>query len=435
MSSLPNEKDSIVQMGGVRPPGQKKQIITVLIVIAVLIAGGTGAWLFLKSGDEAYILRDWESARVSLGTYNEVIQASGTVEVPRQVNLPNQQEGYAENLYVTEGQAITSEVVLASLEIPSLEDELEDYLADLETAKLNLNQTLVQDRYNTVEQKTVIERLKEDIKDAEEEVTKKTELVALNASRQSELEVAEDALENLEENLIDAELVLEELEEINGLTVLSLEASIKQLETKILRTREDLEEANLRSPIAGEILFIDDSLSVAGGLIEQNTTLFTIADRSSAVIELEVYEQYSAYLTAGQELLITVGDSTIFGIIESIGQYAVSSSDGLGSSVTVTVTPDQSDGYLTPGTTAVTELSLGEREDVMLLPRDAWLTTGSQKWVYAIKDGRAKKTRVTLGDIGDSQVEIVSGLQAGDEVIISGYQNFIEYETLELKEN
>ncbi|MBI9103939.1 MAG: efflux RND transporter periplasmic adaptor subunit [Spirochaetales bacterium] len=433
MSSLPNEKGSIVHVG-VKPPGQKKQLVISLIVIVILIAAGGGAWLYFKNSGSSYTLRDWDSAIVKLGEYDESIQASGTVEIPRQVDLPNQTEGYAAALFVSEGDSIKKTDVLASLEIPSLEETLEDYLADLETAKLSLNQTRVEYEYQILELEIDIERLKSDITDAGKEVMKKEQLVAVNASRQSELDTAEDSLENLKELLSDTELNLKKQQELKVLTLHSGEASISQLETRISRTRSELDDANLKSPIEGEVLYINDALSVPGGLIEQNTILFTIADRSSAVIKLEVYEQYAPYLSEGQELILTVGDSKVLGIIESIGQFAQTSSDGLGASVTITVKPDQSGGYLTPGTTAVTDMSLGSRENVMLLPRGSWLTTGSQKWVYVIEGNQAVKTRVTLGDIGDSQVEIISGIDPGDEIIISGYQNFIEYTSLALKE-
>ncbi|MBI9104924.1 MAG: efflux RND transporter periplasmic adaptor subunit [Spirochaetales bacterium] len=433
MSSLPNEKGSIVQVG-IKPPGQKKQMVVTLIVLVVIVAAGAAAWFLLTSSGDSYTLRDWDSAIVNLGTYDESIQASGTVEIPRQVDLPNQTEGYAETVLVSEGDSITPADVLASLEIPSLEEDLEDYILDLETERLSLNQSRVEYEYQILDLETDIERLNDDLIEAELEVTKKEQLVSINASRQSDLETAQDTLEDLRESLADTRINLKKQQELKELTLQSKEASIRQLEARITRTEEELDDANIKSPIAGDVLYINDALSVPGGLIEQNTTLFTIADRSSAVIELEVYEQYAPYLSEGQELLLTVGDSTVIGVIESIGQFAQTSSDGLGASVTITVKPDQSEGYLTPGTTAVTDMSLGERENVMVLPRGSWLTTGSQKWVYLIEGDTAIKTKVTLGDIGDSLVEVISGLEPGDEIITSGYQNFIEYTSLELKE-
>jgi HlyD family secretion protein len=66
------------------------------------------------------------------------------------------------------------------------------------------------------------------------------------------------------------------------------------------------------------------------------------------------------------------------------------------------------------------------------LPRGAFLTTGSQKWVYVVDGTVAKKTAVTFGTLTANTVEVKSGLKAGDTVITSGYQDFIDQDQIQL---
>jgi HlyD family secretion protein len=162
-------------------------------------------------------------------------------------------------------------------------------------------------------------------------------------------------------------------------------------------------------------------------------SLFTIADPTSAIVELEVLEQYSALLSVGQEVTLTVGSSAIKGSITSIGKVAQQSSDGLGATVSVKVKPQENTTTLLLGNTAVGEINLGTKQGALLLKRGPYLTTGSQKWLYVVKGNTAVRTAVTFGETQGNTVEILSGVSAGEEVITSGYQNFIEYERITLE--
>lgn len=438
MSTVENPdqaRPSIVRQGKtkrIKQPGRGRQTRIALTVVALIVALMGGGWLFLSPREEAYVLRDYESALVRVGDFESTIQASGTVEINRSVDIPNRQEGYGDELYVEEGDMIKAGQILARLDVPDLQETLEDYRLTQTSYRTNLEEAIIRQKYEIIGLKQDIEDLEEEMAEALEEVAKYEDLVRVNASRKSELEAARDALEKLEDDYEDALLNLEKQEQLNALEIRSLEDQINQLNVRINRTLDDIDDTRITSPIDGEVQSVADQLAVAGSFISQNTTLFTIADRTSAMVYLEVYEEYSSLLYEGQEILMTISDRAVAGIIESIGQYANSSSDGLGSTVTVKIIPDQSSGYLTPGATAVADISLGVRENVMTLPRDSYLTTGSQKYVYRIKDGTAEKVKVTYGSIEDDKVEIVSGLKEGDEIIVSGYQNFIEYATLKL---
>jgi HlyD family secretion protein len=433
----PGPKPSIVQQGKtkkIKQPGSGKQLriaLTVVILISVLMGGG---WYFLSPKEEVYILRDYESTYVTMGAFESTTQASGTVEIGREVEIPSRQDdSYSDELYVDEGDSIKAGQILAQLDVPDLQEDLEDYQLTLRSSKIELDEEIISQKYEIIELNRTIENLQDDVAEAEEEVSKFEELVKVNASRESDLEEAQDDLEDLEDELEDNLLDLEKANQINKLQIRDLEDQITTYEIYVNRTKTEIDETRITSPINGEVQSIADELAVGGSYIEQGDTLITVVDRSSAVVELEVYEEYASLLSEGQEILMTISSTAVLGVIDSIGTYATSSSDGLGSTVTVVVIPDQTNGYLTPGATAVADLSLGARDNVMTLPRGAFLTTGSQKYLYLIKDGIGVKTKVTYGSIEDNRVEILSGVEPGDEIITSGYQNYIEYSTLQIE--
>jgi hypothetical protein len=183
----------------------------------------------------------------------------------------------------------------------------------------------------------------------------------------------------------------------------------------------------------GEVLEVETTLAVPGSLITANQNLFSIADRSSAIVELEVSETYSSLLEPGQQVELTVGSRQLSGTITGVGKVAVASSDGIGSTVTVKVRPDSAAETLVPGATVVGELQVGVQQDVLYLSRGPYLTTGSQRYLYVVEGDTAVKREVSFGTIQGNDIVILRGVEAGGEVIVSGYQNYIEYQTVKLK--
>ncbi len=430
-------RPSIIEDVKVKPfrsPGQKRQGRILLLTVIVVAALGTAAYFLLVPREEQYVLRSYDSAAAERGEMVKTVQASGSVSVPVQLTVTAQdvgETGYSDKLYADEGDAVEKGQVLAVLSVPDLDEELTDLRSDLEDAERSLQQLVVQNGFALDKAQRELDRLKEDVSDAEEEVGRQKKLVAVNSSRQSDLDAAEDALSNLEEQYEEQQISINEEKILNALEEEARQAVIDRYRIRLDRLTADIDAATVHSPMKGEVLEIEDKLSVPGSSISKGTSLFTIADRSSAVVELEVDEQYAAYLKEGQQVALSVGGTAMQGTISNIGKIATMSSDGLGATVVVKVQPEEGADLLL-GSTVVSELVLGTEEDVIMLPRGPYLTTGSQKYVYVIEGDAAYKRKVSYGTIESDRVQILNGLQAGDRVIISGYQNFIEHDKITL---
>jgi membrane fusion protein (multidrug efflux system) len=75
---------------------------------------------------------------------------------------------------------------------------------------------------------------------------------------------------------------------------------------------------------------------------------------------------------------------------------------------------------LKPGMFARVSLALGERPNAMLVPEQAIVPRNDANYVFKVADGKAKLTKVDLGLRQPGQVQIVSGLEAGDRVVTDG---------------
>jgi HlyD family secretion protein len=69
-------------------------------------------------------------------------------------------------------------------------------------------------------------------------------------------------------------------------------------------------------------------------------------------------------------------------------------------------------------------LLIDERKDVLMLPRGPFVEAQGGHFVYVVADGVARRRPVTLGAMSVSSVEVTSGLQPGEQVVISGTELF-----------
>jgi membrane fusion protein (multidrug efflux system) len=67
-------------------------------------------------------------------------------------------------------------------------------------------------------------------------------------------------------------------------------------------------------------------------------------------------------------------------------------------------------------------LITGRRSNAVVIPEEAVLSTGGQHFVFAVKEGKAQRVRVRLGQRLPGKVEVLDGVAAGTEVIVGGLQ-------------
>ena len=92
---------------------------------------------------------------------------------------------------------------------------------------------------------------------------------------------------------------------------------------------------------------------------------------------------------------------------------------------TVKAALDNPDGKLAPGLFATASFTTERRENAVLIPSQAILTTSGEQVVYTVADGRAKRAIVTCGITDGVETEILTGISEGDEVVVTG-QSYLE---------
>ncbi|MES2050001.1 MAG: efflux transporter periplasmic adaptor subunit, partial [Pseudomonadota bacterium] len=94
---------------------------------------------------------------------------------------------------------------------------------------------------------------------------------------------------------------------------------------------------------------------------------------------------------------------------------------------------DQPSG-LSPGRSLDTKITLGEPAPALLLPNGAFVNDSGGAWVFVVGRDNESVTRrnVQVGRRSNTQIEILSGLELGENVIVSGYALYGKSERLQL---
>jgi len=171
----------------------------------------------------------------------------------------------------------------------------------------------------------------------------------------------------------------------------------------------------LRAPRSGEVT---EKMVIEGQAVRAGDNLFLIADRRLLWVDLAVFEQDAPAVRVAMPATIRV-DAVPDHAFRGRVTFVYPQLDDRTRTLTVRVEVDNRRGELRPGMYATADLGTAGRR-VVSVPVAAVLPTGTRDIVFVNRgDGRFAPREVRVGARGDSLVEIVAGLKAGDEVVAS----------------
>ena len=200
---------------------------------------------------------------------------------------------------------------------------------------------------------------------------------------------------------------------------LELKTKVSQLQRQrlvVADVQRRVDELNLRAPVDGVI----GTLSVADrAVVAANTPLMTVVDLSRLEVELEVPESYADDLGLGMNAEVTIGNNIAKGKLSALSPEVVNHE------VLARVRFDgaQPDG-LRQNQRVSARVLIEDRPNVLMLPRGPFVEDQGGRYAYVMDGSVAVRRPVQLGATSVNAVEILSGLQPGDRVVISGTDAF-----------
>lgn len=195
----------------------------------------------------------------------------------------------------------------------------------------------------------------------------------------------------------------------------TLNAQLNQASQAVSAAKSALDNMELTAPAAGTVSSVTVS---AGDFATQTMPPVTIVDTESLILQVPLTEYEVTRLSAGQEITLSVDalEREYTGAVEWVSPAM----DARSQSYYARVRVDNADGRLKPGMYARADLVVDAAEDAVLLPKEALVREDSTTYVYKIEEGAAKRVAVTLGLDDGYTIEVLSGVHAGDSVVIKG---------------
>ena len=236
-----------------------------------------------------------------------------------------------------------------------------------------------------------------------------------NAKQQAAFVEAEAFLRNEQRKLRD----MQRLARKGVVTQNDLEGQASVVEQALARrdmAAVELSQRRLLAPFAGRVSLFDVSL---GALVNPGETLLHLDDLASMRLDLAVPERYFSRLQPGTEVTAVTAawpERTFPGTLEAIDSRV--DADSLNIKVRFQFPNPQR--LLRPGMLMQVTLPFAS-EPLPLIPMQAVEFQGSDRFVYLLgPESRVKRQAVVLGESADSQVSVLSGLKAGDRLVVEG---------------
>lgn len=180
--------------------------------------------------------------------------------------------------------------------------------------------------------------------------------------------------------------------------------------------RLELSYTTVRAPIDG---VVSERLVKAGNTITANAGVFRITDLDPLLAYLHVPEREFSKLDKGQPVALSVDalpGQRYGGTIARISPVI----DPTTATFKVTAEINDPSGRLKPGMFGRVSIAYDTRESVPLVPRVALLGTESETSVFIVDNDVATRRDVTVGYASGGEMEVVSGLAVGDQVVVIG---------------
>ncbi|WP_444921108.1 efflux RND transporter periplasmic adaptor subunit [Microbulbifer sp. CnH-101-G] len=387
---------------------------------------GINAWHSTSSVDNTLSLSRINIAQVERGDLVRDLVVQGKVVAANSPTLFSPAQGIVK-FSVKAGDSVKAGQILATVDSPELSNQLAQEKAQLNQLGVQLQRQKIQAKRQQMENQQKADLAKVDLTAAKRELKRselsmEKQIISLLDFERSKDEMARAQLE-YQQAVQNAELEKESL--TFETQTLELQLSQQQLQVEELERR--VRELQILSPVNGTV----GSLAVTQrSAVPANAPLITVVDLTSFELEAAVPENYADDLGLNMAVAINLGGRELPGEITAISPEVIDNQ--------VIARVRFSEGQpqnLRQNLRLTARVLLENRNDVLLVKRGGFLDQSGGRYAFRLNDQQqAERVGIQIGALGLKQVEIVSGLQEGDQIIISASEELERAQLVALKE-
>lgn len=370
--------------------------------------------------------KDLVFSEVSKGTIEVSVSASGKVVPAFEEIINSPINTRILEVYKKGGDSVNIGTPILKLDLQSAKTEYDKLLDEEQMKRYQLEQLKVNNStyLSDLEMKVKVAEMK--LNRMKVELRNERYLDSLGSGTM-------DRVHQAELNFETGKLELEQLHQqlANERKVKAADLKVKQLEYEIFlkglaETKRTLDEAQIRSPRKAILTYINNQI---GAQVNEGSRIAVISDLSHFKVEGEIADTYGDRVAAGGKAVVKIGSEKLEGQVSSVTPL---SKNGV-ISFTVQL-EDDSNRRLRSGLKTDVYVMNAVKEDVLRIANSSYYV-GRGDYQLFVLDGSDElvKRKVRLGDSNFEYVEVVSGLQPGDRVVISDMSQYKNKNKLKLR--
>jgi HlyD family secretion protein len=445
------------------------------VIIGVLVVLGLGVGVYASTVLSKKGLVTVQTGNVSRGDLDSVVTASGEIKPKNYINIGANAQGELKEILVKEGDRVRKGQLLARIENVQPEADVDAQRATLASAEADSNASEAQLKASDENIRTMQSQIEKDRADLDrmkaefdrsESLFKERLLSKQDYDlRKFTYEAQLATIKQSEQRVVQARAQREQ----SAAGLASAQKRIAQFKAVLVRFNDILQKHNAYAPIDGVITNLPvrtGEIVVPGVQNSSASTIMTIADMSLITSEVKVDETDIVNVKLGQAADVTIDaipNKTFKGHVTEIGNTAILRSTGLAASQSavssqeakdfkVVVALDNPPDDIRPGLSCTAKITTATRKNVLTIPIQA-LTVRQKgqlepkpadgkpapvavkldpvaekakkeelQGVFVVSGGKAVFKKVETGITGATDIEVLSGLAEGDQIITGTYQ-------------
>ena len=320
------------------------------------------------------------------------------------------------DVYRKAGEKVHKGDTILLLDLSSASVDFQTDLDDIAIKKCKMDQYRVSAESRIKELRMQIQIEEKKLRRSEAQLLNEHHLDSIGASTKDKVKQMELEYEVARLQLDQLKLQLENLYNTSASDMKVYELEYRIAENKFSIKRKTMGEARIVASRDATLSWVNNQI---GTSISEGEQLAILSDLSHYKVEADIADSYAGKFSAGDKAEIRLGSSMFAG---SVANIVPSVTDGR-IQFTVLIDDSVNDAFR-PGLRVDVNIVNAVKEDVLKIANRAFYSGPGMYDLWVVSGNVAEKRKVRLGENSYSEVEVISGLEEGDRVIVSNMNRY-----------
>lgn len=391
-------------------------LLSTIVAIAVIIS-------LLR---DSISLKNIQLSAIDKGTIEVTVSASGKVMPAFEETVIAPIESRIMKVHKRAGDSVDVGTPLLQLDLQSIETDYRKMLDELQMRQYRIEQQRIKNSSTLSDMEMQLKVNDMQIDKMAVEVVNEKYLDSIGAG-------TTDKVREVEISYNVAKLEQEQAHKKfeNDRKVADAELRVQELELEIFRktlaeTKRILEDAQIRSPRKAILTYINNQV---GARVGQGTEVAILSDLSQFRIDGEIADSYGDRISVGSKAVVRIGSDELTGVVSNVTPL---SKNGV---IQFTVQLDDPDNArLRSGLRTDVYVMNAVKEDVLRIDNGPYYSGQGTYELFVLNGGTLEKRKVRLGESNYQYVEVTSGLEPGDRVVVSDMSRYRDKNKLKVSQ-